>query len=241
MKKIISILLAVLVVSSATAIAQKRFRLGPKAGLTANWLTGTIKPVSQMPVAGSSDFKMLMAPNFYAGLSAEYEFIDDFILQLEALYVGKGGAYRHYLAGFNDNTTWTHKYEVSLGYVQVPLFFGYRFMDDQVSIMIGPEFGFNLFAKNKTTYNTAFPDPVISEQKPNPLREDIKSYVRPFNVALALQASYMFWEGLCLDAKVSWGLNRTFTSDSASFDKIDFNARLNILTVQIGLSYKFAL
>ncbi len=230
MKKTIVAIAAVLTASimAASYDASAQVKLGPKAGIAASWLPGTNLNGDVL-----TDFKDKVLPHnsFYAGVSAEYEFVDSFIGQVEVLYVGKGHSDRTVSLTLD---TWSEKYNLELGYVQVPVFVGYRFLDDQISIMAGPEFGFNVLAKAKTTFNKDI-------LPADPVSANVKDAIRPFNIGLGLQVSYDFLDGLGLDAKVSWGLNRTFHDGKNSSQNIAPGTidRGHNMTIQLGLFYKF--
>lgn len=242
MKKLITIVIAALTLSSVAFAAdrdayEKRFRIGPKFGVASSWLT------QRMPfdVWDGVENRKLPSVAGYAGVSFEYEFIDDFILQLDAMYVGKGHNHRAEYLGLSYDHTWVYKYQVTLGYVQVPLYIGYRFMDDKISLMVGPEFGVNIYGHSKLQPNADSPKDIRPRWLPTETtKADVKKGVNPFNIGIGLQASYMFWEGLGLDLKICWGLNNTFANNDFKFIETkasDFKG--HNLTVQFGLSYKF--
>lgn len=225
MKK--TIIIVVLAIMTAAFPATAQVKIGPKAGLAASWLLGTnLDPYD----------KVLPHNSFYAGVSAEWEFAENFIGQTEVLYTGKGHSDRNYLGGFQE--AWNTRYNLELGYIQIPVYAGYRFMDGQISLMLGPEFGFNVLAKTTKTKN-----PQIYGEKANTIKENVKDRVRPFNIGLGLQVSYEFFDGLGIDAKLSWGLNYTFRKGMNASGNIPDGGidKGRNTTIQIGLFYKFAL
>lgn len=227
MKK--TIIIAALAIMTAAFPATAQVKIGPKAGLATSWIPGTnLDPYD----------KVLPHNSFYAGISAEYEFAENFMGQVEVLYTGKGHSDRNYLGGFQE--AWNTKYNLELGYIQIPVYAGYKFMDGQISLMLGPEFGFNVLAKTTKTMNKTI---YGEDLKPNPIKQDVKNTVRPFNIGLGLQVSYEFIDGLGIDAKLTWGLNRTFRNGVNASGNItkDFSDRGHNTTIQIGLFYKFAL
>lgn len=218
MKKVIMLILALTVASGISASAQKNFKIGPKAGLSANWLPATNLDPGD---------KVLPHTSFYAGLSGEWDFTENALLQVEILYSGKGHSDRNDLA--------MRRYSLELGYLNIPVYAGFRFLDGQVGIMGGPEFGFNMLANRKISYIGDAPAGKDAGSK------SVKESVRPFNIGLGLQVSYQFWEGLGLDLKLSWGLNRTFNDGKNAEgniikDSIDYAHNTSI---QFGLFYKF--
>lgn len=226
MKKyfLISIFMMLLALSNATA---QDFKIGPKAGIAASWLPGTnIDPFD----------KVRPHNNFYAGLSAEYYLTDLMMMQVEALYVGKGYSDRNHGAdGGLYSELWNTKYSLDLGYVVVPVYVGFHFLDKAMSIMIGPEFGYNVFARSNKSFN-----PEIYRDR-EAIIENQRDNVRRFNIGLGLQVSYQFIAGLGFDAKVSYGLNRTFRdgrNGAGNIMKGGIDQGRN-LCLQFGLFYKF--
>lgn len=219
MKKYILCAIAALFITSGISHAQNDFKIGPKAGIAASWIPGTT-------IVGNE--RIMPHNSFYAGLSAEWEFTENVFAQIEALYAGKGHSDR------TPGDLITEKYNLEIGYVQVPLFGGYKFFDGAMSVMAGPEFGFAVMARTKRTIDTAKGDNTVT-------RKNVKDAIRPFNIALALQVSYEIWSGLGIDAKLSYGLNRTFKKDALNPYGIDLNDKGHNVTLQLGVFYKFEL
>lgn len=221
------IFIAALAIMTAAFSATAQVKIGPKAGLAASWLMGTnLDPYD----------KVLPHNSFYAGVFAECEFAENFFGQAEVLYVGKGHSDRNYLGGFQE--AWNTRYNLELGYVQIPVYAGYKFLDGQVSLMAGPEFGLNVLAKTTKTFNKQ-----IYGENANQIKENVKDRVRPFNIGLGLQVSYEFLDGLGIDAKLSWGLNYSFRKGMNASGNIPDGGidKGRNTTIQIGLFYKFEL
>ncbi len=229
MKKKITAAFAALMALTAPAGAHTDFKIGPKAGVAASWLPGT---------SMNANDKVLSHNSFYAGLSGEATFNGLFLVQSELLYTGKGHSDKNYLNG--DTDLWMSRYSLELGYIEVPVYLGVKFMDSQISIMAGPEFGFNVLAKNRTTVNgeiSGYGDKGVE-------KADVRQSVRPFNIGLGLQVSYEFFRGLGIDAKASWGLNRTFRKGMNASGNISGTGTVDKghnFTIQFGIFYKFAL
>lgn len=235
MKK--TIIIAALAIMTAAFPATAQVKIGPKAGLSASWMPNTKLNENWFGVISVRD-KALPHNSFYAGVSAEYLIGESFVAQMELLYVGKGHSDRNYRMG--KESPWTEKYNLDLGYVQVPIYAGYSFYDNSISIMVGPEFGFNVLARTTITQK----DVVNPEKNDVVTKNDVKDTVRPFNIGLGLQISYQFWEGMGFDAKVSWGLNRTFRDGMNASGNLSPEVKIDPgrnLSMQIGLFYKFAL
>lgn len=184
--------------------AQAQFNLGVKAGYAASWIPGTV-------VYGYET--ILPHSDFYAGVEADWSFGRNFFVQGELLYAGKG---------HSDKSEIDGRYNRNLGYLQIPVFAGIKFgSQDQLSLMIGPEFGVLLF----------------SETKEKGQRYNKTDDCNRFNIALGIQMGYMFNDNIGIDLKFDSGLNRTFKKNTLGLQE----DRGHNLSVQLGLLYKFEL
>ena len=152
-----------------------------------------------------------VSPNvgFYAGAFAVWNFGSSAFLDAEVLFARKG------ISTTNDVTDvkWSRK----LGYIQVPVLLGFKMRDDRLRLMFGPEFGWNLM--NKTTGADI---------------AAVGNSARKFNLALALQGTFLVADHLGIDVKVDYGLTKTFLANSVASVASD-NGR-NV-SVQLGLSF----
>ena len=119
-----------LLLSFATAAEAQDFQFGLKGGFAASWLQGTVVTGYEQVVPHNS---------FYAGAFTTCDFASDFFVQAELLYAGRG---------HSDRSELLPNYSRSLGYLMVPVFAGYQLIDN-LSLMLGPEFGYLLFSKTK--------------------------------------------------------------------------------------------
>ncbi len=190
-----------LLMSIATVAVAQDFQFGVKGGLSASWLQGTV-------VTGYE--KVVPHNNFYAGAFASCDVYDDLFIQAELLYAGRG---------HSDRSEILPDYSRNLGYLMVPVFAGYRFGDD-LSLMVGPEFGYLLFSKTKVDKRTV--DTI----------EDCKR----FNVCIAMQLNYMITDNFGVDVKFDWGLNNTFKPGIYA-EGVNDNGRN--MAAQIGFCYRF--
>lgn len=190
-----------LLLSFATAAEAQDFQFGLKGGFAASWLQGTVVTGYEQVVPHNS---------FYAGAFTTCDFASDFFVQAELLYAGRG---------HSDRSELLPNYSRSLGYLMVPVFAGYQLIDN-LSLMLGPEFGYLLFSKTKAG------DKVT----------DTISDCRRFNICVAMQMNYMIFDSFGVDVKFDWGLNKTFKPGMYAKDVND-NGRN--MAVQIGVCYKF--
>lgn len=143
---------------------------------------------------------------FYGGLTGTLDLDGSFFPQVEVLYSRKG---------VTTNSEITGKYSRNISYIQVPVLAGFKLVDDRFRVMLGPELGFCIGQNIKTQYTT----PAIIG-KP-----------APFNVALAIQTTYLIAESLGVDVKFDYGLMRTM--------KDAYNDNGRNMSLQIGLSFIF--
>lgn len=187
---------------AATAGYAQDVEFGVKGGLAISWLTNTV-------VTGLET--VYPHNNFYAGGFATINVSDNFIIQPELIYAGKG---------HSDKSEVLGSYNRRLGYLQVPVYAGYRLSRKNYTVMAGPEFGYLL---NSTTVVNGKPVNTTSE-------------CRRFNIALALQTNYMVTDNFGVDVKFDWGMNGTFKPNMYA-EKISDKGR-NV-SLQIGVCYKF--
>lgn len=147
---------------------------------------------------------------FYGGLTGDLNFDGSAFIRMEALYARKG---------VSTNSDITGKYSRNISYIQVPVLAGFKLSDDRFRVMVGPEFGFCVGEKIKIGNDAGF-DPASSGK------------ASPFNLAIALQTTYLIAGNLGVDVKFDYGLTRTlkdtFTKDNG-----------RNMSLQIGLSYLF--
>lgn len=202
MKSLKLMIVSAALILSATAAMAQDLRFGVKGGIAASWLTHTVMV---------GDETIYPHNSIYAGALLNYEVSDNFILQTELIYSGKG---------HTDKNSENVRYSRRLGYIQLPLFAGYRIPDKDFTIMAGPELGCLVHSAT-----------VVGDKKANSTDQ-----CRPFNLAFAVQTNYMINYNLGIDFKFDWGLTPTFKSGMYA-DKVNDDG--HNFTVQVGLSYLF--
>lgn len=200
------LLIAVLAV--CTSASAQSFWIGPKAGLSASWITHTNLDLGD---------KVVPHNFFDAGLFASYDFGEELMVQAELLYSGKGHTDR--------NMETDYKYSRHLSYLQMPLLVGYKFADERLHIMVGPELGYLLSSRTRS-------------DDPGDRVGDTTDDCNRFNIALAIQFAYYFLPELGVDVKFDFGLNRTFKQD---FSYGSFDDKGRNMSLQLGLCYRFEL
>lgn len=217
MKRILRIaaVSAALICSASITCSAQSFWIGPKADFSASWITHTVLNPGDMTLPHNG---------FQAGMMASYDFSEDMMVQAELLYASKGHSDR--------NTLTDCKYSRNIGYLELPLFFGYKLDDEKFHIMIGPELAWVLHCQTK---EQVLVGSGIQEIPNDKAKEDCN----PFNISLALQFAYYFIPNLGVDLKFDIGLNRTFNKDFAYKGKVPDNG--HNMGVSLGLVYRFEL
>ncbi len=207
MKKL-SIILAALMLP---LLCNAQISIGAKGGAAASWIPHTMllgNETAIVPHLGG-----------YAGGIFQYDLNSDFMLQAELLFAQKGHSDRTQYDYF------TNKYDLNLGYLQIPVFAGMH-LGDEGTVMIGPEFGCLLYAKSVEAVDGS-------------LRLDAMDRCRKFNAALAIQINHMFSDSFGVDVKYSFALTKTF--DKYMYRGMPIEDKGHNSTVQIGLCYRFEL
>lgn len=202
MKKILISLLLILV--SAGAFAQAEFAVGAKGGLAGNFMPQT-----------TVDLDDTVLPNlgFYGGVFGTVRTSDFCGFQLELLYARKGVC--------TKGEMFKNRFKRNIHYIDIPVLYSMRLLDDRFFVMAGPEFG---FALGSEITNYVDGEPIKTK---DPAAADA---LNVFNVGVAVQASYLVFDNLGVDLKFDHGLTRTFK---------DAGDKGRNLSVQVGLSYFF--
>lgn len=150
---------------------------------------------------------------FYGGVTGSLDFDGSFFIQVEALYVRKG---------ISTNSDASGKFSRNIPYIQLPLLAGFKLSDDRFRIMVGPEFGFNIGDNIKSD---------------TPVDLSLYGKPAPFNLALAIQTTYLIAGNLGVDVKFDYGLTKTFQLPEDIKASIKESGRN--MSLQIGLCYIF--
>lgn len=173
------ILLTVLALVMGTTASAQDFRFGVKAGVSSNWMPGTVITSFE----GIAFDRVVGNFGFYGGVAGTLDLSDAIIGQAELLYARKGVSTKSDI----------NRYSRNISYIQLPLLFGVKFGGDNGRVMIGPEFGYCI----GNDVISDIPDP-SSMGSP-----------RPFNLAIALQVGCFITDNLSVDFKADTGLTRT--------------------------------
>lgn len=211
MKKLI--LLVACAIFAVGASAQVQF--GAKAGL--NLASQTNADVDSNGNLKSSKMK----PSFYLGGFAEYT-ISDFVgVQGELIYSRQGGFTKETEAVFGTTKTWTR-----LDYLNIPIL-AKIYVLENLSIDLGPQFGFLVSAKGKwETTGADDPDDNGSETV------DIKKITNGFDMSFGMGVSYKITPNIEVGARYNLGLTDT-VKDNPTKDKEKNNV------IQVGVGYRF--
>jgi len=211
--KIKSLIIAFAALAISFNVSAQEVSFGVKAGASANWIPGTV-------ITG---FETAIVPHigFYGGFVTTVEFGDFLLGQAELLYAGKGHTDR------TQYLNYLGKYSMSLHYLQLPVMVGARMFNGKATLMLGPELGYCFAAK------------VVDSDNLGTIKYDVKEYVNPFNLALALQANYMFSDHFGLDIKFDFGLTKTFKDVEFTIGKHTRKDNGRNSSIQFGVCYVF--
>jgi opacity protein-like surface antigen len=178
---------------------------GVKAGLN----------LSNVKNVGSTDDKARLGLN--GGLLTEIKISKKFIVRPEVLYSIKG--HKFPATAFNSGGI------LSLNYISIPLFFGFR-PTDKFTILLGPEFSFLTNANSKFDGSN----------------HDVSKNYRKFDFAIDLGATYTIIKSLGVELRYSYGfedlVDVTYTDQNGNDigkGRIGSNR-----VFQLGVFYKFS-
>lgn len=204
------IIIVALALSFGTgAYAQKVWEIGVKAGIALNMMPMTT-------VTAYDKFKANFG--FQGGIYTCFYMSDVIMGQVEFNYTRKGVTTVNHAGevAFDGSTL---NYTRNIHYLQLPVLVGFHSLfEDRIKLLIGPELNYCVGSEIKANYY----DPAFDN-------DDYKE--NPFNLGLALQATYYVIDALGIDFKFDFGLTRTFVASTG--DK-GHNAAL-----QLGLCYRF--
>jgi len=219
MKKLI---LGLAVTTSTLAFAQQAkssspVSFGVKAGMNVSSLSKD---------EGLDDQKSKIG--FNAGVFANIPVASSFSIQPEVLY-SQYGSKAVYNNVVDSNNSVKRSYTTDLGYITVPVMFQYNFVPN-FYLEAGPEFGFNVTAKEKFDQTTV----IAGNTTTTSGTEDIdKDNMNTFNFGIGIGAGYYFTDNIGLTARYVAGVTDIAKDRPSGSDAI----RNNVF--QVGLAFKF--
>lgn len=152
------------------------------------------------------DDEVLPNFGFYGGVTGAYSISHRSAIQAELLYSRKGISTRGAIFG-NEYTRYIH-------YLQLPILYSQDVIEDTFKLMIGPEVGYALTSVVRNAIKQK--DPASAQG------------LNRFNIALAIQGTYMINDNFGVDLKLDYGLTQTFT------DATDKGRNLSLM---LGICY----
>lgn len=165
---------------------------------------------------------------FNAGIFASIPVAESFSIQPEVLYTqyGDKAVYNNVI---DANNSVKRSYTTDLGYIAVPVMFQYKFVPN-FYVEAGPEFGFNIVAKEKFDQTTV----ALGSTSTTSGTDDInKDDLNTFNVGIGLGAGYYFTDNIGLTARYVAGVTDVAKDRPNGSDAVRNN------TFQVGLAFKF--
>ncbi|WP_294210877.1 porin family protein [uncultured Chryseobacterium sp.] len=220
MKKVIlglAITAGSLAFAQTTSSSSSPVRFGIKAGMNVSSLSKDSSLEDQKSKIG-----------FNAGVFATIPVAESFSIQPELLY-SQYGSKAVYNNVINSNNSVKRSYTTDLGYITVPVMFQYNFIPN-FYVEAGPEFGFNVTAKQKFDQTTVIGGTTTTTSG----TEDInKDNLNTFNFGIGLGAGYYFTDNIGITARYVAGVTDVAKNRPSNSDAV----RNNVF--QVGLAYKF--
>jgi hypothetical protein len=214
MKTRLSLLIIILFVSSSSLFSQFRFSYGAKAGGASTNLTGV----------GLKDFIPTPKVKFVGGLITNFAYGSRLALQVEALYSGKGSAFKYYA----DNSIYVGKASVEekLGYFAVPVMLQFKMGDKSNYFHFDGGIVYNTLIHDK--YKGTI---IVTDDKGNEVEHEMSIDQSPAKTDF----SWAFGIGL-----VANGLNFDFRYEigtDAVFQKQEGNPEIINRSFQVSVGY----
>ena len=170
--------------------------------------------------SSASDFNSKMKTAFNGGVFVNVPLSTNFRFQPEVVYSNQGGK-NSVNTAIPTGTVTTH-FKSELNYINVPLMFQLQ-STPGVFVELGPQFGYLLSAKNKST------DGGNTEM-------DIKNQLKKWDVAAAGGIGYLSRIGLGINARYNYGFTNILDEDYSGYTS---GTELKNRVYQIGLFYQF--
>lgn len=202
-------------------VAQSKPELGVKAGL--NYTNNKINENTE----GTIDNRAYK-PGYYLGVFANFGINDKFSFSPELQFSNKGFKSEEYDAGINDQGTITvPENTLQLNYLNVSTLLAYDPIEN-LSILVGPEFGYRLSAKIKE-----------GSQKTNV--EEF--YDQKWDVGAAAGAKYSLMDNLALEFRYTHGfssiIKELLLTDALGQPTGEKAPKFQNRTFQLGIAYRF--
>lgn len=159
---------------------------------------------------------------FHAGVFMNAPIAESFSIQPELLYNNLGAE-----TSYNAGTFGTATSKLNLDYISVPVMFQYKIVP-QFYLEAGPEFGFLISAKSKTSYTT----PMSSGTTVSELNKD---NFNGFNFGLGVGAGFNITNNIGVTARYVAGFTDATKPESGA--STDAKNKNNVF--QAGLNFKF--
>lgn len=249
MKKIITSALVIL--ATATSFSQE-VKFGVKGGLNYSNLRGIENTITNED-GESMKFSSKGQVGFYIGGFAEYQINDKLAIQPELLISTQGGGNEFKTSGtdeFGDYYSVSIENKVNLTYLQIPIMLKYQVID-RLNIEFGPQIGFALSGKQKTSFSSQDGNDVESGSlESNIFKDEIhivegeaiptKGLGKRFDFGLNIGASYNITDNLFVQGRYNLGLASINKSYNYNLSGVQIkNNTVKNSVFQLGVGYKF--
>ncbi|MDH0658400.1 porin family protein [Empedobacter sp. GD03865] len=174
-----------------------------------------------------NDYKV----GFSAGVYGHFPITDQFAVQPEVNFTRMGGKYKDEVMEVG-NTTVKSKNKTTLDYIQVPVMLQFYPAGSRFNIEAGPQFGYNVYASNKTQVSTYVNNTVYNTEE----KTDIKDNVKDFDFGVNFGLGYNVTDNINVGARYYMGLTKI--GDNKNNNNVEVGDVKNH-SFSIGVGYSF--
>ncbi|WP_291096835.1 MULTISPECIES: porin family protein [unclassified Empedobacter] len=174
-----------------------------------------------------NDYKV----GFSAGLYGHFPLTERFAVQPEVNFARIGGKLKDEVTEVG-NTTVKTKNKTTLDYIQVPVMFKYYPGASRFNVEAGPQFGYNVYASNKTQVSTYVNNTVYNTEE----KTDIKDNVKDFDFGVNFGLGYNVTDNINVGARYYMGLTKI--GDNKNNNNVEVGDVKNH-SFSVGVGYSF--
>ncbi|WP_295674786.1 porin family protein [uncultured Empedobacter sp.] len=174
-----------------------------------------------------NDYKV----GFGAGLYGHFPITEQFAVQPEVNFTRMGGREKTDVTEVG-NTTVKNYNKTTLDYIQVPVMLQFYPAGSRFNIEAGPQFGYNVYASNKTQVSTYVNNMVYNTEE----KTDIKDNVKDFDFGVNFGLGYNVTDNINVGARYYMGLTR-LTENTNNGTAIGADVKNHSFSVGVGYSF----
>ena len=174
-----------------------------------------------------NDYKV----GFGAGLYGHFPITEQFAVQPEVNFTRMGGREKTDVRETPNTTVKTYN-KTTLDYIQVPVMLKYYPAGTRLNVEAGPQFGYNIYASNKTQVSTYANNTVYNTEA----KTDIKDNVKDFDFGVNFGLGYNVTDNINVGARYYMGLTKI--GDDKNNNKVEVSDVKNH-SFSLGVGYSF--